>query len=244
MRFSDRILKHKILSGVVVGVVAFCFGVLMCGVISIIMAARWSGSVEAASTVVSAVVERCDCIVKFYPVAQLPGAGTADNPFVVKNTGVDVKVGVNGIGLITILDENGVVLFAYNKTVDGYEEISAHVELPYAAGEHRLTAKLDGNDIKFDGTEAVLYFYLEGIGDWVDVPNTGYFRVFGYMIDTSGVMTSGLVSAALLVGLFVLFVVLRRHENDRKKKQSVATRRRTIAQINPRTMKKSGIIKR
>jgi hypothetical protein len=244
MRFSDRILKHKVLSGVVIGAAAFCFGALVCGMVSIMAAAQWSGRAEAVSTTVEARVEQCDCLVRFFPAAQLPGSGTASDPFVVKNTKVDVKVGVNGVGLITIEDEDGNVLFTYNKTTEGYEEILAHVELQDEIGDHYLIAKLDGDDIKFNGSRAILYFRLEEVGDWIDVPSTGYFRVFGYMVDASGAVASGLMSAILFVGLFILFVVLKRREDERSKKKASTLRRRTIAQINPRTMKKSGIIRK
>ena len=152
----------------------------------------------------------------------------------------ELIVGVNGVGLVTIVDENGNVLFSYNKTTEGYEDIA--VQLILNAGSTRLTALLDGDDIKFDGMPAVLYFLIEG--SWIDVPKTGRLRIFGTEIDTEGAVQTGLVSMLAFVGLFMVFVLVKKWDDKDKKERARTERRRVIAQINPKKLKKAGIIKK
>ena len=238
MKLTERILKHKMLSGVAIAVFAFALGVFAYGIFLFL---QYSEPAEAATTSVSARVERCDCIVKFFPAQALPGAGTESDPYQTEGSAIDLVIGVNGAGQITVTDENGVVLFSYYKSSGGYEEIRARVSLP--EGAHRLTALLDGNEIMWDGSAAVLYFMVEN-GSWIDVPGTGYFRVFGQQIDVAGAVGSGLMGSVLFVGLFILFIVLKNREADDRKAKSQKEKRRANAQINPRMMKKSGIIKK
>jgi len=226
-----------VLAGFAIGAMAFLLGMLVYGVVAILQS---SEPAEAADVSVSVQVERCDCIVVFRPSQSLLGAGTQGNPFVVEGNKTELTVGVNGVGTITITDENGNVLFTYVKTTEGYEEIAVHLTLP--DGEHRLTAQLDGDDIKFDGTAAVLYFLVQG--SWIDVPGTGSFRLFGTEIDAKGAVKTGLLSAAVFVGLFLVFIVLKKREERDKKAMAKTERRRTIAQINPKKIKKAGIIKK
>jgi hypothetical protein len=194
---------------------------------------------KTSASSVDVIVERCDCLIRFNPVPMLPGAGTAGDPYILKSNTVNVGVGVNGVGLVTIIDENGDVLFSYYKSTEGYEELPAQLTLP--DGLHRLTAQLDGDDIKWDGTGAVFYIKIGDDGSDIDVPTTGW---FGRKDNISGAVRSGVISVVLIVGLFILFAVLKKREDKRKKAEALRRRQRAIDGINPKAMEKSGAIRR
>jgi hypothetical protein len=159
---------------------------------------------------VDVVTERCDCIIKFYPSPAINnGAGTPDDPYVVDNSGVSFRVGVNGSGLITIVDENGDVLFSFNKTTSGYEEIYASLNLPDEVGGHWLKVLIDGEE-RWGDEVSVLYFDFQGLGEWIDVPSTGYVYMFGYAVGTTNIFMT-VVAAAVLAGSgWFMFGFLRR----------------------------------
>ena len=237
MRLTERMMKHKVLTGIAIGTLAFLLGAFAYSVAAVL---RSSQPAEAADVSVSVRVERCDCLVVFRPSQSLPGAGTPGDPYVVEGNKVELTVGVNGVGTITIVDENGNVLFTYVKTTEGYEDIAVHLTL--TDGEHRLTALLDGNEIKFDGTPAVQYFLVQGF--WIDVPGTGSFRLFGTEIDAKGAVKTGFVTMTVFLGLFLVFVLLKKRDEKERKAKAKTERRRAIAQINPKKIKKAGIIKK
>jgi hypothetical protein len=206
-----------IIAAFVAGALIYFFGALAIS--------RLTPSAGAASGGWHEVVVRvgaCDCVAKFVPIPALPGDGSQINPYQTDNSSVQIAITVNGKGYVTVEDETGKIVLAYNKTSYNVEEKIATVELPHSLGEHKLIVKINGEISTAEDVSAVMYINLVALPPIIPnlpgVPSTGsYLYIAGYAVETYSLLIAGAIGA-IIAGIVICF---KRRFAPRKSKKSL-----------------------
>jgi len=207
--------KHRLINIAIVAA-AFLVGALLYFLLAIGInkITPVAGAANGAWHQVTVTPGKCDCVVKFEPDPMLPGSGAESDFFIADNTTVGVKIGVNGVGYITIQDENGNVLYSYYQTSSDAIERTILITFP-GVGEHKLIVKINGAEVALNGVDTELYFRVGKLPPLIPgIPNTGgYIYIAGYAVQTYSLLASGVIMAT--IAAFLLFRYRRRqHRAD------------------------------
>lgn len=170
-----------------------------------------------------------DSIAEFSPNPALPGSGTQEDPYISSNMRVNLTFKIDGIGKVTIEDENGTILYEYDQIVS---QNPGHI-VPIVftkAGNHSLTIKVNGDDY-ISNVNTKLHFRVGKLPPIVPnipgVPNTGnYIYIGGYAVQTYSLLTSGML-VAILTGVLLFFYHRYQHHNAKTTKKPKPTERPT-----------------
>jgi hypothetical protein len=239
--------RRQIVGGLFVAVGAFFFGffAFIGAIIGPLAVSALIGNDADASgawhqVTVSALP--CDCLIKFGPAQSLDGSGSESDPYITKNASVPVLIGVAGVGLVTIEDENGNVIFSYNKTTPKYAEIPATLTLP-EVGTYYFIAKLNGDPIMSSGKLAEIWIEYESSDTGIDVPNTGYFYFGGYAIGATKSLAAGLLSVLFFGLLWLIVILFARRRQKSAAKTAKTTKNRLRQEFNSRSLKTAKLLK-
>jgi hypothetical protein len=181
----------------------------------------------------------CNCITKFEPSPSLSGGGTDIDPFVDNNTTVDMLVGVNGQGHVTIEDETGATLAEFDKTASDPTDRLVTINFK-TVGSHKLIVKIDGFENAANGLPTELFFLIGKLPPLVpdiklpwmpNVPNTGYIYIGGYAVQVYSLIISGAVFA-VIAG--ILLAAHRRRQDRDRTNVKVFVRRQTRRPVRSR----------
>ena len=134
----------------------------------------------------------------------------SDGAFHTENSNFDVTVIANGAGLITIKDQNGNVLWSYNKTTNGMEKLSANITLSGNAGEYILTASITSANNSSEIAIAKLRVIYEEttVISPIFPPSTGvYLNAFGRSVSLEQILSLiiyAVIAGAIIFGIIIL----------------------------------------
>jgi len=233
---------HYWLKATLVSAIAFALGIAMYILVGIAVA-HGETNANAAWHQVSVEAIDCDCVIKFVPQQPLPGSGTALDPFVTYNALTPIIVGVSGVGLVTIEDQHGHVLYTFNKTTDGYEELIAPVNLPDGTGMYELVVKLNG--VEAIGPSVILPMFLDYRGLLLP-PTTGvaggYLYVGGYAVQTFNVLASGALFGMAAFLVFLIAAARRRRREAESTRSNVVFGKAMRRELSPKAIENSGVV--
>jgi hypothetical protein len=218
-------MTNKLLSGLVVGVallpLAYAVPVGATEVSSGNGSTSWNQKVEVS-------VAAHEQTVNFVATG-LNGDGTSSNHYITYNAANTVQLQAAGVGLVVITDQDGNVLYTFNKTDSALATLAADINLPSGVGLYELTAYIidptaDPNDLA-DPSNTITVYDSKSIfmdyratpitpfpPDTTDpgtpgVPSTGsYLYIGGYAIATSSI----LFYLAVITVLATAVVAMRR----------------------------------
>lgn len=235
-------------SNIFIIALAFVAGAMIyfLGAIGFDKIAPYAGAANGSHQQVTVLVGTCNCITEFKPNPMLPGSGNQSDPYISNNMHVNMAFKANGIGKITIEDENGNILYEYNQTViDGQERIIPIV-FPNA-GNHKIVIKFNGDEVSSNGVHTELFFRISRLIPIIPdleipgVPNTGaYIYIAGYAVQTYSLIISGAV-VAIVAGILLFFYRRRQRRDVTKVKSFVkkTTPRRNVSKkINSKKLRK------
>jgi hypothetical protein len=127
-----------------------------------------------------------------------------DATYETNNSNVAVHITASGAGTITIKDQNGNVLWQYEKTTNDEEDFYPEVTLPNGVGDYTLTATIT-NGLGQSDSKTIIVTYSPTIPA---PPNTGYYYFSGYAVSVTSTWTFALLLAALLAT--IIFRLARR----------------------------------
>ncbi len=130
----------------------------------------------------------------------------------------EVKLLAKGIGIIKITDQNGNVLWTYNKTTESEEILTAPIKLVGNPGRYILTASLTSSDASPSSVlaELTVTYIATNVIPPIVPPNTGaYVKVFGRAIGLNQVI-SLIIYVAIISGFVgtVVYFTKRRKADD------------------------------
>lgn len=229
------------ISDIIIIIFAFVGGALLyflsaVGIDKITPAAGAAGAFQQVTVKVNA----CNCITEFEPNPMLPGNGVQNDPYISNNMRVNIAFKANGVGKITIEDENGNVLYVFAQTNSNEPEHIIPIVFP-SAGDHKLIIKIDGDEYAINGVSTELYFRIGKlppiIPDIPGVPSTGsYIYIAGYAVQTYSLLASGII-VAVIAAILLFFVRRRQHRDETKVK--VVTKTPTKRGKKPKSTKSS-----
>ena len=244
------------LKAVLVTLLAFALGVVAYVVVGIVMT-RGELRAEAASggwQKVAVQARLCDCITEFIPAQPLPGSGTFEDPYVTYNSHVPVLVGVSGMGLVTVRDQFGNVLWSFDKTDPGFTEFEVPIDLAHGLGMYALSVFLDGIEALGPNVESPMWIDYRALPVppkppkppvEPDVPDTGsYLYIGGYAVQTYGVVLAGVAMAALVFGIFVIIALKRRKQEEKAAKNNAAFGKKMKREVTGGKIAKAGLGKK
>ena len=140
------------------------------------------------------------------------------SPYKTTNANFDMVLIANGIGVVTITDQNYNVLWTYNKTTDGQKTLTASVSLVGDPGSYFLTAQIVNSDLSPSSASSTLTVEYQAtvivppvIPD-PGLPNTGlYLKVLGRAVSFNQLL-SLTIFVAPVVGLLTWLIVFRRRQ--------------------------------
>jgi hypothetical protein len=229
---------------VLVSLAAFALGGAMYVVVGIAVAHGESRASAAWQQVAIQPLD-CECILKFVPEQPLVGDGDVGSPYVSYNSQLSLVVGVASAGLITIEDQDGRVLFTYNKVSSVYEEVVAVVKLLDKLGVYELTVKLDGVKRLGPGVLSPMFVDYRGLPLPPGPPNTGgagHLYIGGYAVQTFGVLLAGLWFGAVAFFIFAIVAVRRQKQEAENARDNAALGRTIKREFSLGAIDKSGIV--
>jgi len=238
-------VKYYWVKAILVSAIAFALGIVAYVLVGIAVA-HGESRANAAWHQVTVRPITCDCIIKFVPEQPLAGSGTAADPYVAYNSHVPIVVGVAGAGLVTIEDQNGNVLYSYNKTSTGYEELIAPIELLDGLGLYELTVKLDG--VEALGPNVISPMFIDYRMLPIEPPGPpdtgvlGHLYVGGYAVQTLGALMAGLLFGTIAFGVFMMVAARRRRRNAEYARENVAIGKVIKREFSAGAINKSGVI--
>ncbi|MCL1839724.1 hypothetical protein FWF89_01840 [Candidatus Saccharibacteria bacterium] len=234
------------IKAIAVSLIAFALGVAMYILVGIAVANGTANANAAWQQVTIQPITECDCVAKFVPEQPLPGSGTTADPFVTYNSRVPMIVGVEGVGLVTIEDQHGNVLWSYNKIEPTYAEFVAQVDLPDGLGLYELAVKLDG--VESIGPNVTLPVFI----DYRSLPlppeppdtgaNGGYLYIGGYAVQTFGVLLSGLLFGVVVFFIFFIAAARKRKQEAENTRSNMVFGKAMRRQLSPKAIDQSGVI--
>jgi len=239
------------LKAFLVTVLAFALGVVTYVSVGIIISRQEVGA-NAAWHQLGVRAELCDCITEFIPAQPLPGSGTLADPHITYNSRVPVLVGVSGVGLVTIEDQLGNVLWSFNKVAHGFSEFEVPIDLLNGPGLYGLSVFLDGIEALGPNVESPMWIEYRALPVppvippvEPDVPDTGsYLYIGGYAVQTYGVVLAGIAMAALVFGIFVIIALKRRKQEEKEARSNAAFGKAMKREMTGGKIAKAGLGKR
>jgi hypothetical protein len=140
------------------------------------------------------------------------------------NANNSIVLDVVGIGVVTIKDQDGNVLYQYNKTTAGSEQLTADITLLGGVGTHQLTAEIDGPDGVRTANVTIIYKAvlpgIPGIPGTPSMPSVpgapdtglGYIYIAGRAIAVSSLVVIILLLAGAIFAIW--FVARRRKQRE------------------------------
>jgi len=241
------------LKAVLVTLLAFALGVVVYVSVGIIMA-RGEVNANAAWHQITIQSAPCDCITEFVPVQHLPGSGTLADPYVTYNSHVPVLVGVSGMGLVTVRDQFGDVLWSFDKVTPGFTEFEVPIDLLHGLGLYSLSVFLDGIEALGPNVESPMWIDYRALPVppkppkppvEPDVPDTGsYLYIGGYAVQTYGATLAGVAVAALVFGIFVIIALKRRKQEEKEARSNAAFGKKMKREVTGGKIAKAGLGKK
>jgi hypothetical protein len=116
-----------------------------------------------------------------------------------------VTFDVQGVGLVTITDDKGDVLYQYDKVTSAPEEITADINLPGEPGEYKLTVQIASPQYGVSqDTVTLIYESAPFVPNIPGVPSTGYLKIGGFSIPISSALIWLLIVAAAGAAIWYL----------------------------------------
>jgi len=243
-------IKHYWIKAISISLVAFALGAAVYIGVGIAVAHGVSNANAAHHEITISAVE-CNCIVEFVPKQPLPGSGTEVDPFVTYNSRVPVIVGVTGVGVVTIEDQHGHVLYTYNHPGAAYTEIVAQIDLPDGLGLYALTVKLDGI-AAIAGLDVIVPMYIDYRALPLPPrpprpPDTGgssHLFIGGYAVQTFGMMMAGLLFGGTMFFVFLMIAMRRRQREAESARGNATLGKKMRREFSMGAIDKSGVIAR
>jgi len=230
---------------VAVSVVAFVLGVAIYILVGVAVAHGMSRANAAWHQVTIAPVE-CDCVIKFVPNQPLLGSGTVIDPYITYNSQVPLVVGFTGVGLVTIEDQNGNILYTFNKVTAGYAEMIALVNLPNGLDTYELVVKVDGVEAIGPGVVLPMFLSYDLLPLRIAPPNTGagggHLYVGGYAVQTLGVLMAGLLFGSMAFFIFFVAAARRRRREAESTRSNMVFGKAMRRELSSKAIDKSGVI--
>jgi len=135
----------------------------------------------------------------------------SDGVFYTDRSSFNMTVIANGVGLITIKDQNGNILWSHNKTVSDMEKLSAVIFLVGNPGEYVLTASItSANNSSEFAVAALRIAYRETAITPIPPifpPSTGvYLNAFGRSVSLEQILS--LIIYAVIAGAIIFGVII------------------------------------
>lgn len=228
----------------IIAFVAAIFGIA-CYVTAGIIVARGEMNASGAhhQVTVSANVA-CDCIIEFQPVLPMAGSGTYANPFITYVSYVDVLVGFSGVGFISIEDEFGNEVWAYDQTSDDYQEYTVTLDLLHGIGLYHFTILVDGVIAVGPLALPVMYIDYRQLPVPPEPPTTGrgpIVYVGGYAASALGILGAGAISAGLAFLIAFLIALGKKKREEDEEKADKATGKKMSRTISPKSINTAGV---
>lgn len=151
-----------------------------------------------------------------------------DNPTTIEtyNSHITMELEITGEGAVSVWDQNGNLLFTYDKTTPGTEIIPVEFDLIGNPGTYIITASILASDGIASDQVTIIYKSIPippvpptpgpggDEGGVPGAPGAGYWFINGYAVPLKGLFNIGAVLVFLAVTLWVIFFIKRRRRND------------------------------